>query len=119
MADLGTPPVRMRTTDPALRFQALADDACTKLELALRLTDFPSTVLQARQYLSELRATEKLAASGGDYGNAVAGAALGTWGRNGRGPAIDGVLSAAKFHGKPWRLRWDAARDAARVGASA
>lgn len=90
------------------RFYAVADDARAKLVLTLRLTDFPSTVCQAKRYLTELRATGNLVRAGGDFGEAVAGAAIGTWGRNGRGPAVDGLLSSALHHGKPWRERWDA-----------
>lgn len=104
----------LREEDVA-RFEALAETVRARIELALATTDFPSTVTMAKRYLADLHATARHVSAGGDYGAAVAGAALSTWGPNGHGPAIDGLVTSALHHGKPWRQRWDAARDAERA----
>lgn len=103
--------------DPVARFAALAAETRAKLELALELTDFPCTVAMALDYLARLDHAEKEVRDWGNLRHLAASSILGTWGRNGRGPAIDGILSSARFHGKPWRPAYEARLADARVSA--
>ncbi len=101
-----------QSPDPRVRFAALAAEQRAKLNLALDTTDFPSTVFEARAYLSRIARYETAVA--GFMGESAAAHALGMLGPNGAGPAIDRVLRAARFHGKPWRANWNDARAEAR-----
>lgn len=102
-APASIPAPRYDALGEAERFVAAAAAARVKLELALSLTDFPSTVFEATKQLGRLAEYERQHAAGRRFAAHQGLVFLAHY-----EPHFNGLLASAKRWGTPWKARWDA-----------
>lgn len=98
----------LTTTTPEARALALLSDCATKLDRVQRTTDHQPTLVLARRYRDQVRQHRNVLADPAHaaFRDADASHTLATFGPNGLGPAIDGLMPSARFHAARGRKLW-------------